>query len=446
MIEPCALPVSRRVYLAFDDRPFNKKAKADFRASRKAEKQFGAKLRRMVRNIADIVESSADGTLSSAYKIGVALARYAEALTPWAEAVTRMMHQEIASRDKAQWKIYAAQMGAELRNEIETAPTGTAMHMLLDEQVKLIKSIPLDAAKRVHELTLKGLTEGTRSTDLITEIMRTSEVTRSRATLIARTETARTASILTQVRAQHIGSTHFIWRTSRDAQVRKSHKKLEGKSFAWNDPPECDPGHHALPGQIWNCFPGHVLVDASGARKIFRTEFTGDLVEIGVGDELIQVTPNHPLMTAKGWTKAADIKKGDKLAVCEGADWQTFNDIFNAQPAGGVLMPGDADFHGDDVSGHGFFATLPYVGDWRPKTADDIADMIREAVVKATKPKEDAPSFKYELVPVKSVAKRDYAGHVYTLETAVGCYSVGKIGVIAKNCRCVAEPIIPTNK
>ena len=248
----CRLAVSERVFIVAD-RDFRKKQKADFRASRKVEQQFAVKLRKIANHIGEIVSSIADGTLSSALKIGELMARFSEALVPWAEAVTRRMHLEIDARDKKQWVKYAEQMGVALREEVTTTPVGDVMRQLMAEQVSLIKSIPLEAAQRVHELTLKGLSDGTRSKEIADEIMRTGLVTRSRAITIARTETARTSSILTQVRAQKVGSTEFIWRTARDANVRASHKKLEGKTFRWDDPPECDPGHRALPGQIWNC-------------------------------------------------------------------------------------------------------------------------------------------------------------------------------------------------
>src|SRR5260364_82303 len=50
----------------------------------------------------------------------------------------------------------ACAMPHALRHEIRTAPTGEAMRALLDEQVTLIKSIPEEAARRVHEWALEG--------------------------------------------------------------------------------------------------------------------------------------------------------------------------------------------------------------------------------------------------------------------------------------------------
>lgn len=196
--------------------------------------------------------------------IAASLERYAQIIEPWATAVANRMISEVAARDRKQWMMVSAQMGRALHKEIETAPTGALLRQRLSEQVSLIKSIPEDAAKQVHELTIGAAVEGKRPDDLVDEIMRIGGVTRSRATLIARTEVARTATELTRARAEHVGSKQFIWRTMKDENVRKSHRRLEGKVFSWDDPPECDPGYHALPGGIFNCrcYPEPILTEA----------------------------------------------------------------------------------------------------------------------------------------------------------------------------------------
>lgn len=163
------------------------------------------------------------------------------------------MLTEVNARDSKAWFAAAAEMSSELRREIRTAPTGELMQALLAEQVTLIKSIPLKAAQRVHELTLKGLEDSTRSSEFVAEIMRSGEVAESRATLIARTETARTASLLTQARAVHIGSEGYIWRTSGDSDVRHSHKEMNGKFVRWDTPPTLSDGTKTHAGQIYNC-------------------------------------------------------------------------------------------------------------------------------------------------------------------------------------------------
>lgn len=237
---------------------------ANFQRSRKVERSYVAQLRRLAAHIDQLVRGVFNpGQIETAGPLERLLRRYAETAKPWAEAVAGRMVAEVAARDRSTWMEVSRKMGRALRKEIETAPTGALMRQRLDDQVTLITSIPKEAADRVHRLAREGILQGTRPAEIAKEIMRTGEVSESKATLIARTEVSRTATELTRARAEHIGSTHFIWRTAGDSDVRPSHAKLNGKVFRWDDPPECDPGYRALPGGIFNCrcFPEVVVPD-----------------------------------------------------------------------------------------------------------------------------------------------------------------------------------------
>lgn len=188
------------------------------------------------------------------------LERYATTIEPWARNAAQRMLNEVNARDAQAWTQHAKAMGVALRKEVANSPTGEAMKALLQEQIDLITSLPRQAGERVHELALKGLSDSTRASEIAKEIQRSGEVTKNRATLIARTEVARVASTLTQVRAQHVGSTEYIWRTSGDSDVRPGHKAMNGKVCRWDSPPAVNEGtanrphvmhHHA--GAIWNC-------------------------------------------------------------------------------------------------------------------------------------------------------------------------------------------------
>lgn len=227
---------------------------SEFLAARKSERGYVAQLRKVAQHVGDIVNGFDPADFAGMVFLQEALQRYSDLLTPWARSVAARMITEVAARDRHAWERVSEQIGRNLRREIATAPTGEAMRQLLAAQVDLITSIPLEAAQRVHGLTLEGISNGGRAAEIASRIRETSDVTKNRAMLIARTEVARTASVLTQVRATHIGSTHFIWRTAGDAAVRPSHRALNGKAFRWDQPPLCDePNHRALPGQIWNC-------------------------------------------------------------------------------------------------------------------------------------------------------------------------------------------------
>ncbi len=166
------------------------------------------------------------------------------------------MLNEVNARDLDMWQRLGRAISAQLRRDIRDTPVGTVLKDRLADQVTLIQSIPVQAAKRVHRLTLAALEDSRRAKEIAQEIQRSGHVTASRATLIARTEVARTASVLVQARCFHNGITHYIWRTAEDEDVRPGHQAMEGKVIPWAFPPAVNENgrimhHHA--GCIWNC-------------------------------------------------------------------------------------------------------------------------------------------------------------------------------------------------
>jgi len=218
------------------------------------ERRYAGQLSKIADHVGMVVRAMSGKPESSA-RIGGALAKYADALEVWAESAAARMLADVSASDERAWRERSAEIGRRLAREIAEAPTGDLMRAKLAEQVTLIKSIPLGAAQRVHELTLKALEDGTRAGEVAAEIMRTGEVARSRAVLIARTEVARTASVLMQARAEHVGSEGYIWETAGDSAVRDDHAELDGRYFRWDSPPIADKrtGARAHPGGIYNC-------------------------------------------------------------------------------------------------------------------------------------------------------------------------------------------------
>lgn len=246
--------IGARQQRRYQQRKKYKDANFDFRAALKSERQFAIQLRKIAKHIMDIIARLWDNTIESTLKIKTAMSQYSSMLEDWAKAVSRRMQVEVAARSLKQWEKFTNEIGESLQREVRYAPTGEILRKALAQQVHLIKSLPLEAAKRVHDLTMNGLTTGERYEAVRDMVMRTGLVTKARATLIARTETARTASLLTQARAEYVGSTHYFWRTVGDGRVRPSHKRLDGTVQAWASPPLCDePDHFAHPGQIFNC-------------------------------------------------------------------------------------------------------------------------------------------------------------------------------------------------
>lgn len=233
--------------------------------ARRTELHYARQLRKIAQHIAAIVSSFPDADPAALGPMQSALDNYGLAIEPWARAVTRRMHADVDARDLAAWQQLTAEMRRSLQAELRSAPTGFATQRLLHEQVDLITSLPRWAGERVHELTQEAITDSTRYEALVDAIRATGDVTRNRATLIARTEVARTASVLCQARAQHIGAETYIWRTSGDADVRPTHRKLANTVQKWSSPPKCDePDYHAHAGAIFNCrcYPEPIIPDA----------------------------------------------------------------------------------------------------------------------------------------------------------------------------------------
>lgn len=226
---------------------------------RKAEKRYARQLRQVAKQVGHIIKGFApQGVVNQPATLTATLHRYAGMLLPWAQQVAAAFVAEVSKRDATAWFSAGRELGMSLNEEIARADTGVVMKQKLAEQVDLITSLPLQEAQRVHELTIRNISLGGRSKEVAREIMRSGQVTASRAELIARTETGRTSTAFTQARAEAIGSDGYFWESAEDADVRPEHKKLQGKYILWSNPPKAGPNgerYHAGAGPNCRCFP-----------------------------------------------------------------------------------------------------------------------------------------------------------------------------------------------
>jgi len=237
--------------------------------ARRAETQFAQQLRHMARTIGHIVGSMYESDPTEWWRIREALEHYGQLITPWANAVAQRQLAEVSRRDAASWHEHGRLISRALGQEIATAPLGPTLQGLLANQVHLITSLPREVAEQVQQLSVEAMTAGSRWEDLVPwvkeRLIATGGNALARANLIARTETGRAATEIQRVRAEHVGSEGYVWRTARDRDVRQRHKELEGTFHRWDDPPVAtDRGQRevrAHPGSIYNCrcFPEIVL-------------------------------------------------------------------------------------------------------------------------------------------------------------------------------------------
>src|SRR6185437_8018173 len=83
----------------------------------------------------------------------------------------------------------------------------------------------------------------------------------------------------------------------------------DGGPYPLTDPPDC-PVHP-------NCLTGNTTVSASGVAASFDRWYEGEVITLTIlGVEDLTVTPNHPILTQRGWIAAGALKLTDQLMQC----------------------------------------------------------------------------------------------------------------------------------
>lgn len=220
----------------------------------------------MARVAGHIVESHVDGVkITNTNNMQKALEDYSKLITPWANRQSLKLLEKVQKSNKKAYQKKSQAIGVALNHNVAEREVGATARKLLNEQVALIKSIPLEAGLRAQKIAEEAFFHGNRAVpdqgiidELQKEMGLSTEVAISRAQLIARTETARANASINQARAQAVGSNQYRWHNSGDGAVRESHKiykgkKLQGMIFSWDAPPTLDDGMTGHPGTFPNC-------------------------------------------------------------------------------------------------------------------------------------------------------------------------------------------------
>ncbi len=120
---------------------------------------------------------------------------------------------------------------------------------IVAENIGEIQSLAQTQIDKIQQAVLRNFTIGKSETSLTEEINKITKQGINRAKFIARNQTTRANSAVTQLRQESLGVKEYIWRTVGDERVRNNHASKNGKIFSWDDPPP-DTGH---PGHDFNC-------------------------------------------------------------------------------------------------------------------------------------------------------------------------------------------------
>ncbi len=115
-----------------------------------------------------------------------------------------------------------------------------------------------------------------------------------------------------------------MWVSTLDYHTRPSHIAMDGEIIGVNDTFSNGlrfPGDPSgEPAEVYNCFIGDTKI-ASDCKIIrsYKHKYEGDIVSIETaGGVKFSCTPNHPILTLRGWVAAELIDNGDDIIVASG--------------------------------------------------------------------------------------------------------------------------------
>lgn len=219
------------------------------------EKTYRNRVNKQYQRIAQIIQATIarhttpTGQIDDPIALMRELEAYGEKLGPWAEAfwgqILSQQHKLLA-RD---WK------AAGVRLPEQTPAVQAAIAQAQAEQVHLIKTLPRTAGEKAQEMAEKAaLSSGERASTLIAQLQGLEPgYPEYAARRLARTEIAKSQSLLVTAQAKEAGATHYVWCTVGDEATRPEHAELNGKIFRFDDLSDKDGKGCPAPGQIFNC-------------------------------------------------------------------------------------------------------------------------------------------------------------------------------------------------
>jgi len=139
--------------------------------------------------------------------------------------------------------------------DLFVAQTGikTQINLFIQQNVSLIVTVHNTYLKDVRTIVYNGVGKG-ESLALMTEkISKRTGVSKSRAKLIARDQTAKLNGDITAQRHTSLGIKKFEWSTSMDERVRFSHRAVNGKTFTYKKGATVDGVSGTIPGEPIQC-------------------------------------------------------------------------------------------------------------------------------------------------------------------------------------------------
>ncbi len=227
--------------------------------------------------------------------------------TKFAGATAAHQKEQLARQAKAALKIDVAFKDATLR---------PLTRQFVHENVALVQRIPRRLHDDLEVMVTHAVASGRRHKALTRQIEDRFGVAERHARLIARDQIGKFHAKVNHARQKEMGVEKFVWRSVGDERVRDSHREFDGQEYSYAKPP-MDPEmeERLAPGLAIQCFPGSTQVlSQAPVTKLYRRWYRGESTVLHTEDGgVVESTPNHPLLTHRGWVAAQEIQIGDHV-------------------------------------------------------------------------------------------------------------------------------------
>lgn len=119
----------------------------------------------------------------------------------------------------------------------------------------LIVRLPERSIDRVKDIIQKSYGTGDSLKQVERKLMSSLGIEERYAKFLAVDQIGKINCDITKMQQTGCGVKSYVWSTSKDSRVRKSHRKLHGKTFDWDNPPVVDEktGRRCHPQQDYRC-------------------------------------------------------------------------------------------------------------------------------------------------------------------------------------------------
>ena len=307
----------------------------------------------------------------------------------WAQAVN------FSSLSKAE-KL-AAQTGITIQPNQLVNEMGDFIKFATQQNVGLFKTIAPHYFANVEKTVIDSILRGDGIAQLNDYFEQYSNGEKNYAKNRAMDQTRKFYTSLNVERMDRLGIKKVRWVHSHGANApRKLHQELDGQVFNLSDPPFIGIMYkqrvYGWGGNLPYCFTGSTKFFLSnGCRNAWRFWYEGRIIHLTVNGNVIEVTPQHPILTTKGWLRADEINEGDYLISSESYNIgmidnkindsvTTFDDFFFSNKSRCKTDSGfKFNFHGDIPNGD--VDSISFVNDYLPSWTKTISDKQIEQLI-----------------------------------------------------------------